>query len=81
MHYLPKCMDSSIGSPCSSNPNGVRARLSIANEGIDGLLYFILNGVLTRLSLPPNKSGAVVLQAQRNARHLLSPANTGSHPN
>jgi hypothetical protein len=56
-------------------------RLSIANEGVDGQLYFILNGVLTGLSLPPNKSGSVVLQAQRNARHLLSPANTGSNSN
>jgi hypothetical protein len=80
MDYLPKGMDSGIGAPGSSNPNGIGAGLGIANERMDSMFYFILNGVLTRLSLPPNKSGAVVLQAQRNARHLLNPANTGSHP-
>jgi hypothetical protein len=81
MHYLPERMNSSIGSPSSGNPNGIGAQLGIANKGIDGLLYFILYGVLTGLSLPPNKSGAVVLQAQRNAHHLLCPANMGSHSN
>jgi hypothetical protein len=81
MHYLPKGMHSGIGAPGSSNPNGIGAGLGIAYESINGLLYFILNGVLTGLSLPPNKSGAVILQTQRNACHLLNPANTGSHPN
>jgi hypothetical protein len=81
MHYLPKGMHSRIGSPSSGNPDGIDKRLGIANEGINGLLYFILYGVLTRLSLPPNISGAIVLQAQRNAHHLLCPANTGSHSN
>jgi hypothetical protein len=81
MHYLPERMNPGISSPCSRNPNGIRAQLGIANERIDSLLYFILYGILTGLSLPPNISGAVVLQAQRNARHLLSPANMGSHPN
>jgi hypothetical protein len=76
MHYLPKRMDSSIGSPSSGNADGIGAQWGIANKGINGLLYFILYGVLTGLRLPPNKSGAVVLQAQRNAHHLLNPANT-----
>jgi hypothetical protein len=81
MHYLPKGMDSGIGAPGSGNPNGIGARLGITNEGVDGLLYFILDGILTGLGLPPNKSGAVVLQTKRNAHHLLNPANTSSHPN
>jgi hypothetical protein len=63
MHYLPKGMHSRIGSPSSGNPDGVSTRLGITNEGIDSLLYFILYGVLTGLSLPPNISGTVVLQA------------------
>jgi hypothetical protein len=61
MHYLPKGMHSGIGSPSSSDSDRIGVRTSIANESINGVLYFILYGVLTRLRLPPNKSGAVVL--------------------
>jgi hypothetical protein len=38
MHYLPERMHSGIGSPSSSNSDGIGARLGIANESIDGLL-------------------------------------------
>jgi hypothetical protein len=81
MHYLPKSMDSGIGSPSSGDSDGIGTRAGIANKSIDGLLYFILYGVLTGLRLPPHKSGTVVLQAQSNTHHLLDLANTGSHPN
>jgi hypothetical protein len=38
MHYLPERMHTGIGSPSSSNSDGIGARLGIANESIDGLL-------------------------------------------